>query len=212
MDNHGVSLRRLGLTGSIGAGKSTVAALLRERGLTVLDADEQARLVTAEPAVLAELACRFPGTLQEGQLDRAALAALVFGDPEKLAQLNAIIHPRVRARMAALEAQAAARGDRWVVQDIPLLFEGGLETAMDAVLVVDAPLEVRVERVMARSGLSRQEVLARDARQLPAGEKRRRADVVLENAGSLEELRSQADAALTALGVHPKTSGGDAQT
>ena len=197
-----ITPRRLGLTGSIGAGKSTVAALLRERGLTVLDADEQARLVTAEPRVLAELERRFPGTVQGGQLDRGALAALVFSDPARLAELNAITHPRVRARMAALEAQAAARGEKWVVQDIPLLFEGGLEAGMDAVLVVDAPLEERVARVVARSGLSRQEVLARDARQLPASEKRRRADVVLDNAGSLEELQMQVDAALNGLGIH----------
>ncbi|PNY80772.1 dephospho-CoA kinase [Deinococcus koreensis] len=205
-------LKRLGLTGSIGAGKSTVAALLRERGLTVLDADEQARLVTGEPEVLSELARRFPGSVQGGVLDRAALADTVFGDPARLAELNALIHPRVRARMAALEAQAAARGEPWVVQDVPLLFEGGLEAGMDAVLVVDAPLEVRLSRVMARSGLSRDEVLARDARQLPASEKRRRATVVLDNAGTPDDLARQVDAALKRLSVHPETSGGNGQT
>lgn len=202
-------LKRLGLTGSIGAGKSTVAALLRERGLSVLDADEQARLVASEPEVLDELARRFPGSVQDGVLDRAALADRVFRDPARLAELNALIHPRVRARMAALEAQAAARGEAWVVQDIPLLFEGGLEAGMDAVLVVDAPLEERVARVMARSGLSRDEVLARDARQLPASEKRRRADVVLDNAGSLDELAQQVDAALLQLGVHLRAPAAD---
>lgn len=196
-------LLRLGLTGSIGSGKSTVATLLRERGLSVLDADEQARLVTTEPEVLRDIALNFPGTVQNGRLDRAALASVVFDDPAKLATLNTLIHPRVRARMAELEAQAAARGERWIVQDIPLLFEGGLESGMDAVLVVDAPLEVRVARVMARSGLSREEVLARDARQLSAAEKRRKADVVLDNAGSLETLERQVDAALRQLGVHP---------
>lgn len=193
--------RRLGLTGSIGAGKSTVAALLRERGLTVLDADAQARLVTEEPETLERIEAAFPGTVRDGVLDRPALAAVAFADPARLAQLNAIVHPRVRARMTALELQAVAAGARWVVQDVPLLFEGGLETGMDAVLVVDAPLDLRLSRVMARSGFSREEVLARDARQTPAAEKRQRASVVIENGGTLEDLAAQVDTALRALGV-----------
>ncbi|GHF45830.1 dephospho-CoA kinase [Deinococcus metalli] len=198
-------LRRLGLTGSIGAGKSTVAALLRARGLTVLDADEQARHVTQEPETLRAIGNEFPGTVTGGVLDRAALAAAAFRDPQRTAALNAIVHPRVRARMAALEAQAAARGEPWVVQDVPLLFEGGLDEQMDAVLVVDAPLEERVARVMARSGLSREDVLARDARQLGAAEKRQRATVVIENAGPPDELGARVDAALHVLGIHPRS-------
>lgn len=193
--------KRLGLTGSIGAGKSTVAALLRARGLTVLDADEQARLVTDEPGTLQQIGAAFPGTVRGEVLDRAALGAVAFADPARLAELNAIVHPRVRARMAALEAQAAAGGANWIVQDVPLLYEGGLEATMDAVLVVDAPLEMRVARVMARSGLSREEVLARDARQTPADEKRRRATVVIENAGSPAALELQVDGALRTLGI-----------
>ena len=195
--------QRLGLTGSIGAGKSTAAALLRARGLTVLDADEQARLVTAEPETLAELEAAFPGVVRGGALDRAALAAQVFGDAAQLARLNAITHPRVRARMAALEAEAAARGEAWVVQDVPLLFEGGLDKSMDAVLLIDAPLETRVARVMARSGLSREDVLARDARQMPADEKRCRATLTLDNGGDLAALEAQLGAALRELGLAP---------
>ncbi|MCD0165544.1 dephospho-CoA kinase [Deinococcus sp. 12RED42] len=195
------SLRRVGLTGSIGAGKSTVAALLRERGLTVLDADEQARLVTQDPDVLALLDVRFPGVVAGGTLDRAALAAQVFGDPAALADLNAITHPRVRERMTALEAQAAARGERTVVQDVPLLFEGSLHAQMDAVIVVDAPLPLRVRRVMDRSGLTEAEVLARDARQLPAEQKRQRATVVIDNSGDHAHLETQMDAALRQLGL-----------
>lgn len=193
--------RRLGLTGSIGAGKSTVAGLLRERGLTVLDADEQAREVTRDPAVLAEIGAAFPGVVRGGVLDRAALAAVAFGDPTRLARLNAITHPRVRARMLALEEAAAARREAWTVQDVPLLFEGGLEAQMDAVLLVDAPLEVRVERVTARSGLSAEEVRARDARQMSAAEKRGRATLVLDNTGDLAALEAQVDAALARLGI-----------
>ncbi|GGB63611.1 dephospho-CoA kinase [Deinococcus soli (ex Cha et al. 2016)] len=193
--------QRIGLTGSIGAGKSTVAQLLRARGLTVLDADEQARLVTQDPEVLALLADRFPGVVVGGTLDRAALAARVFGNPAALADLNAITHPRVRARMAALEAQAARQGARAVVQDVPLLFEGGLDAQMDAVIVVDAPLPLRVGRVMARSGLTEAEVLARDARQLPAAQKRERATVVIDNDRDLPHLEAQVDRALRQLGL-----------
>lgn len=193
--------QRLGLTGSIGAGKSTVAGLLRARGLTVLDADEQARRVTGEPEVLAELEAAFPGVVRDGVLDRAALAGRVFGDPEQVARLNAITHPRVRARMAALEAEAAARGEAWVVQDIPLLFESRLEGTMDAVLVVDAPLEVRLARALTRGGLTREDILARDARQLSGEEKRRRVSFVLDNSGSPSELEKQLDRALAHFGI-----------
>lgn len=193
--------RRLGLTGSIGAGKSTVAALLRARGLTVLDADEQAHLVTREPETLAKIEQAFPGMVVGNVLDRAALGAVAFSSPARLAVLNAIVHPRVRARMTALELEATLRGERWLVQDVPLLFEGGLEVGMDAVLVVDAPLELRIARVMARNNLTREEVLARDARQTPAEEKRRKASFVIENNGGVEELEPQVDAALKALGI-----------
>jgi len=190
--------QRIGLTGSIGAGKSTVAQLLRARGLTVLDADEQARLVTQDPETLTLIEARFPGVVVRGNLDRAALSARVFGQPEALAALNAIVHPRVRERMAALETQA---GSRVVVQDVPLLFEGGLDAQMDAVIVVDAPLPLRVARVMARSGLTQAEVLTRDARQMPADQKRARATVVIDNDRDLPHLEMQVDRALRQLGL-----------
>ena len=154
-----------------------------------------------EGSVLAELNTAFPGVVVGGALDRAALAARVFPDASALARLNAITHPRVRERMLALEREAAARGESWVVQDVPLLYEGGLDAGMDAVLVVDAPLELRVSRVMARSGLTREDVLSREARQLPAAEKRRRATRVLDNSGSRADLERQLDAALADLGV-----------
>lgn len=198
------SLHRLGLTGSIGAGKSTVAALLRERGLTVLDADAEARLVTQEPEILAQIEAAFPNTVKDGVLDRAALAAAAFADPERTKVLNAITHPRVRARIAALEAKATASGASWVVQDIPLLFESGQEKNFDAVLLVDAPLETRIQRVIERSGLTREEILARDARQMPTGEKRKKATITLENDGDLAGLARQVDEALARLVVSGK--------
>lgn len=196
--------KRLGLTGSIGAGKSTVAALLRERGLTVLDADAEARLVTQEPEILAQIEAAFPNTVKDGVLDRAALAAAAFADPERTKVLNAITHPRVRARMTALEAEATASGASWVVQDIPLLFESGQEKNFDAVLLVDAPLETRIQRVIERSGLTREEILARDARQMPAAEKRKKATITLENDGDLAGLARQVDEALERLVVSGK--------
>lgn len=196
--------KRLGLTGSIGAGKSTVAALLRERGLTVLDADAEARLVTQEPEILAQIEAAFPNTVKDGVLDRAALAAAAFADPERTKVLNAITHPRVRARMTALEAEATASGASWVVQDIPLLFESGQEKNFDAVLLVDAPLETRIQRVIERSGLTREEILARDARQMPTGEKRKKATITLENDGDLAGLARQVDEALERLVVSGK--------
>ncbi len=181
--------KRLGLTGNIGAGKSTVAELFRSLGLQVLDADEQARLITTEPEVLALLDEAFIGVVQGGVLDRAKLAARVFSQPQKLQELNAIIHPRVRAKMNALEA--AASDETWIIHDIPLLFETGLNSTMDAVLVVDAPLETRIQRVMQRSHISREDILARDAQQMPAAEKRAKADFVINNTGNEKDLLRQ---------------------
>lgn len=191
--------KRLGLTGSIGAGKSTVAHLLRRRGLVVLDADEVARDVSRSPDVLAEVVSAFgPDAVLNGELNRPLLSNLVFASPEKRATLNAIVHPRVRSEMERREREASGT---WVVQDVPLLFEGGLDARMDATIVVDAPLETRIARVMARDGLARDAVLARDAAQMPPEEKRRRASFVLVNDGDLDSLERQLDAALTAIGV-----------
>lgn len=203
--------RRLGLTGSIGAGKSTVAALLREAGLTVIDADALARQVTADPAVLAELAALWPevvsGQGAHAQLDRAALATRVFADPTQLAQLEAVTHPHIRVATGQALRAAAERGERWVVQDIPLLFEKGLDSDMDAVWVVDAPLELRLRRLAERSGLSREQALAREAAQWPPERKRALAGAVIENAGSLDELRGQVAGQLAALLAPPQGSG-----
>jgi len=204
--------RRLGLTGSIGAGKSTASRHLRDLGFTVLDADAVARELGHDPdvlrAVTEQLGPQY--VTHDGPrpaLDRPALAALVFSDPERRSVLNGILHPRVRAELARQEALAARRGETWVVQDVPLLFEGGAWRDMDAVLLVDAPLDTRVRRVMARDGLTRDAVLARDAAQMPVLQKldlmRGRPGVLLDNGHDEAALVTQLRTALRTLGVLP---------
>ncbi len=204
---------RVGLTGTIGAGKSTVARQLAELGASVIDADALAREATEDPGVLARIARELGADLvvagpRGPELDRSATAARVFGDPEALARLNGIVHPWVRQRaaelMAALERSPAPPAA--IVHDVPLLFEAGLEGDYDVVVVVDAPPDVRAERLAARSGLSAAEVARREAAQMPAHEKVARADHVLVNAGDLSELRAQVARLWRAI-TSPRTSG-----
>ncbi len=194
---------RIGLTGSIGSGKSTVARLLREQyGIPVLDADQVAREVSGWPEVMQDVSDAFgPEFVLEGGLNRSALAKLVFNDATARAKLNAIIHPRVRAEMARRQEQLAAAGAKAVAQDIPLLFENNLQALFDATVLVDAPLELRIERVVARDGADAGEVRARDAAQMPATEKRRLATVTLDNDRDLAHLERQLRAALHRFGV-----------
>jgi dephospho-CoA kinase len=184
---------RIGLTGGIGSGKSTVAALLAERGAQVVDADRIARAVV-EPgtpgldAVVAEFG---DGVLTaEGALDRPALAGVVFGDPAARARLDAVVHPLVRARAA--ELVAAAPPDAVVVQDVPLLVETGQAGAYDLVLVVEADPEIRVARLVER-GLSAEDARARIASQATDEQRRAVADVVLRNDGDRADLAAQVE-------------------
>jgi dephospho-CoA kinase len=188
---------RVGLTGNIGAGKSSVARRLQARGAAIVDADALARRATRDPEVLARIARELgPELVVEGELDRAATARLVFADPDARARLHAIVHPWVRrasdARVAALAASPAP--PRVVVLDIPLLYENGLEVGLDAVIVVDAPLAQRIERVVRRGELSAAEVEARDAAQMPLAAKVTRADYVVDNAGPEDRLDEAVDA------------------
>lgn len=189
---------RIGLTGAIGAGKSSVARRLAARGALVLDADAFARAATADPEVLRRIAAALGADLVvDGRLDRAATAARVFADAPARRALEAIVHPWVRAAAAAAEAaaRAAAAPPPLIVHDVPLLFENGLDAGMDATVVVVAPFEVRAARLAARSGMGAAAVRARDAAQLPAEEKARRATFVVDNAGDEDAL----DAAVAAL-------------
>jgi dephospho-CoA kinase len=189
----------IGLLGGVGSGKSTVAELLARRGLLVLDADAEARAAVDRPEVRAALVRRFGADIEQpgGTLDRSLLARRAFADEASTADLNAIVHPAVRARL--LDALRAA-GDRPVVLDVPLLLESPLAVHVTAWVYVDAPEAAREARVAGRRW-PEGERERREARQAPLPAKRARAHIVLENRGSLRDLEGQVDALLRQLGV-----------
>ncbi len=181
---------RVGLTGGIGSGKSAVASVFHEHGATVIDADVLAReVVAAGSDGLREIAARWPEAIGDGgELDRAAMASIVFADGAARTELNAITHPRVRARAAELEREAP---DGLVVHVIPLLFEGDFWRSCDRTVLVAAPDEVRIARVVARDATERAAVERRMAAQIDPALARARADYVVENDGDLDELRER---------------------
>ena len=182
---------RIGLTGGIGSGKSTVAGLLAARGARIVDADRIAREVVepGTPGLEAVAAAFGPGVLTpDGALDRPALAAVVFADPDARRRLDGIVHPLVRARAA--ELVAAAPPNAVVVQDVPLLVETGQAGSYDLVLVVEADLDTRVRRLVGR-GLSEEDARARIAAQATDEQRRAVADVVLDNSRTVEDLETQ---------------------
>jgi dephospho-CoA kinase len=184
---------RIGLTGGIGSGKSTVAGLLAARGARIVDADRIAREVVepGTPGLEAVAAAFGHGVLTpDGALDRPALAAVVFADAEARRRLDGIVHPLVRARAA--EVVAAAPPDAVVVQDVPLLVETGQAGSYDLVLVVEADLDTRVRRLVGR-GVSEEDARARIAAQATDDQRRAVADVVLDNSGTVEELEAQVE-------------------
>jgi dephospho-CoA kinase len=186
---------RVGLTGGVASGKSTVSAILAELGAVVIDADLVAREVVARgtPGLDAVVAEFGPSLLTaEGELDRPAMGRLVFGDEGARQRLEAIVHPLVIERMAALEQAAGA--DDVVVHDIPLLAEGGRADTFDAVVVVDAPRELQLERMLSERGWTREDAEARIAAQATREQRRAVATHVIDNSGSLEQLRSRVEA------------------
>ncbi len=183
---------RVGLTGGVGSGKSTVSALLAELGAVVIDADQLAREVVAKGTPgLAAVVEAFGESLltDDGELDRPAMGALVFADEEKRRQLESIVHPLVFERYAALEAQADP--DDVVVHDIPLLAESGRGEDFDAVVVVDVPDEVRIERMVRDRGWTREDAESRIAAQATREERLAIATHVVDNSGSREALRER---------------------
>ena len=184
---------RIGLTGGIGSGKSTVSRLLAERGALIVDADVIAREVVEPrtPGLAAVVEAFGDGVVAaDGSLDRPALAKVVFGDPEARARLDGIVHPLVRARAA--EVAAGAPPGAVVVHDVPLLVETGQAAAYDLVVVVVAAPEIRIARLVQR-GLTAEDARARIAVQATDEERRAIADVLLDNSGSPEQLAAQVD-------------------
>jgi len=185
---------RVGLTGGIGSGKSTVSVLLAERGAVVIDADQLAREVVAPGTPgLAAIVEAFGSEVvaTDGALDRQALGAMVFGDDTARRTLEEIIHPRVRARAGALEARAAPGAI--VVHDIPLLVETGQHVTFDVVVVVDVPVRTQIDRLVSQRGMSSDEAETRIAAQATREQRTGAADLVVDNAGPRTELAERVD-------------------
>ncbi|MET9846764.1 dephospho-CoA kinase [Streptomyces ossamyceticus] len=181
---------KVGLTGGIGAGKSEVSRLLVEHGAVLIDADRIAREVVAPgtPGLAAVVDAFGEGVLApDGSLDRPKLGSLVFADPDKLATLNAIVHPLVGARSQELEHAAAP--DAVVVHDVPLLTENGLAPLYDLVIVVDAPTETQLDRLVRLRGMTEEDARARMSAQATRDQRREIADIVIDNDVPLEDLR-----------------------
>jgi dephospho-CoA kinase len=178
----------LGLTGSIGMGKSTASRMFMEAGVPVHDSDEAVhRLYSGKAAPLIEH--RFPGTTSNGVVDREKLAQRVLGDPQALRELEAIVHPLVREDERIFLEEQRGKGTPLVVLDIPLLFEVGGEGRVDKIAVVSAPAEMQRERVLARPGMTEARFEAILRKQVPDSEKRRRADYVIDSGGGMEPAR-----------------------
>jgi len=180
----------LGLTGSIGMGKSTAAGFFREAGIAVHDADAVVHaLYSGKAAPLIE--AEFPGTVHGGTVDRARLAEQVVGHSQAMRRLERIVHPLVSEARKAFLAEARRQGNGLVVLDIPLLYETGSEKYCDQVAVVSAPPAVQRERVLARPGMTEEKFKAILAKQLPDAEKRRRADHVIDSSQGFDAARRQ---------------------
>jgi dephospho-CoA kinase len=178
----------LGLTGSIGMGKSTAAKLFSEEGVPVFEADEAVHALyrnAAVPLIEAE----FPGTTRDGAVDRPVLARAVLNDPAALAKLESIVHPLVREMEQSFVEAARASGAPLVVIDIPLLLEKGGEGRVDLIAVVSAPHAVQRERVLRREGMTEEKFKSMLARQMPDHEKRARADIIINTDGPIEDTR-----------------------
>jgi dephospho-CoA kinase len=193
----------LGLTGSVGMGKSVTARFFAEAGVPVHDADAAVHRLY-EGAAVPAIEAAFPGTITDGKVDRTKLSARVLGDGAALKRLEAIVHPLVQESERQLLADAERRGEKVVVLDIPLLFETGGDRRVDAVVVVSAPLEVQRERVLARPGMTVEKFEAILAKQMPDAEKRRRADFVVDTSRGFEAAREQVRAILAAVATMPK--------
>jgi dephospho-CoA kinase len=199
----------IGLTGSIAAGKSTAASILRDMGCVVVDADADAKAALDLPEVRDSLVAWWGPTIltPEGRVDRAAVASRVFASPEERARLERLVHPIVRRKRADLVQAAASRGARVVVADVPLLFEAGVDKECDVTVYVDAPREIRESRAIRSRGWTPEEFARREASQWPVDRKKSLADEKIDNAGDQSALREQLTLLLDRVARRPGLSG-----
>ncbi|MBS0268888.1 MAG: dephospho-CoA kinase [Proteobacteria bacterium] len=188
----------VGLTGSIGMGKSTAAARFRARGISVFDADAEVHRLYAGP-LNDEIERAFPGSITGQAVDRSKLAEQLIADPKRFKDLEAIVHPRVHEAERRFLQDEETHGAAMAVLEIPLFFEGGRDEHVDAIVVVTASPELQRERVLARAGMTDARFEAVVARQLPEDEKQARADFVVDTNGSVENCNSQIDRIITKL-------------
>jgi dephospho-CoA kinase len=193
----------IGLTGSLGMGKSTTAKFFAEAGVPVHDADAYVHQLYEGEAVPA-IEASFPGTTSGGKVDRQKLGARVFGDRDALQRLEAIVHPLVRAGTARFVTDAERRGAAMAVVDIPLLFETGAADQFDAIVVVTAPPEIQRARALERPGMTPDKLDSILAKQMPDAEKRRRADFIVDTGHGMAAARAQVAAILQALSKMPR--------
>jgi dephospho-CoA kinase len=190
----------IGLTGSIASGKSTISAMLKEKGYPIIDADLVARLVV-EPGTsnLREIERTFGNAVmhEDGTLNRDALGKLIFDDPAKRKQLNDLMHPAIRSEMLRQRDELFESGQKTLIMDIPLLFESRLQHFVDKILVVSVTEEMQLQRLMSRNSLSKEEATSRIQSQLPISEKEKGADAVIYNNGTIEQSKEQLERILT---------------
>lgn len=193
----------LGLTGSIGMGKSTTAKLFAEAGVPVYDADATVhRLYDGEAVDAVEAA--FPGTTADGKIDRAKLSAKVVGNPAAMKRLEELVHPMLRAHEQTFLSDAESTGATVALLDIPLLFETGGETRVDAVVVVTTTPDIQRERILARPNMTPDKLASVLARQMPDAEKRKRADFIVDTSDGLDPVRRQIGDILARLDKMPR--------
>jgi dephospho-CoA kinase len=193
----------VGLTGSIGMGKSTVAKMFAEEGAPAFNSDDAVHALYAPGgAAVALVEAAFPGVVRDGAIDRTELSKRVVGDDEAIHRLESIVHPLVRQAQANFLATQRAAGTAAVVLDIPLLFESTGAQSVDKVVVVSAPADVQRARVLARPGMTEEKFEKLLGRQVPDAEKRARADFVVDTSGSFDNTRTQVRAVLDALREH----------
>lgn len=191
---------KIGLTGSIGMGKTTVAKMFAARGIPVFDADAAVhQLYAPGGAAVAPVGAAFPGAVKDGAIDRPALSALVVGKPAEIKRLEAIVHPLVARLREDFLSQAEQRGEAMVVLEIQMLLEGGSAKTLDAIVVVSAPAVMQRDRALARPGMSEEKLAGILSNQMPDADKRARADYIIDTGVSLAETEQQVEALIATL-------------